>query len=371
LQKILILVPAATARGGITNYYQVLKEYLPSSTEYFERGARTWPIRNGFFSELIRAWRDYKVFKERLNEEDVDLVQTTTSLGIRTTIRDGLFIRYAKRKKIKAIVFFRGWDDTVENIIQNKYLSLFKYFFFPSDAVITLSNRSKEKLISWGYKKEIYLETTLVDKKLLSGFTEKLIITKNSQLFETKKVKLLFISRIEKRKGIYELLDAFQEIQQNRLNNFQFNLDIGGDGFELENIKKMIRDEDIENVSVHGFVSGDKKKELFKEANIFIFPSYGEGMPNAVLEAMGFGLPVITTEVGGLKDFFVEKQNGYFVRIANKSDLIKTLGSLISDQERFIRISKNNYKMAESNFRSDVVAERLNIIFEQILNKEK
>ncbi|HCX99207.1 MAG TPA: hypothetical protein DG754_03625 [Bacteroidales bacterium] len=68
--KILITVPASTARGGITNYYQVLRNEFSSNIEYFERGARTWPLRKGVITELIRAWKDFKAFKKRVERRN-------------------------------------------------------------------------------------------------------------------------------------------------------------------------------------------------------------------------------------------------------------------------------------------------------------
>jgi len=97
-KKVLLLVPAKTARGGVMNYYSVLRDELPGNFEYFERGARNWPYHNGFFTELKRALSDFKKFRERLIEKDIRLVQTSTSLSFSTTIRDGFFIRYSKKK---------------------------------------------------------------------------------------------------------------------------------------------------------------------------------------------------------------------------------------------------------------------------------
>ena len=364
--KILILVPAITARGGITNYYQVLRKEFGNEVEYFERGARTWPVRNGFGAELVRAWEDYQLFKKRLKKKDVSFIQTTTSLSVSTTIRDGLFIRYAHKKGIKTSVFFRGWDDRAEKKINKKFLWLFKFFFFKADNILTLSKKSKQQILNWGYPKQILLETTLVDKRLLENVSEKSISEKFYKVNQKKIINILFMSRIEKRKGIYELLKSYKELTKSYQNEFEFHLDICGDGSELENIKNYIDRERLEKVTIHGFTQGEKKRMIYEKSHLFIFPSYGEGMPNAVLEAMGFGIPVITTKVGGLVDFFQSGKNGLTIPIGSSKDIVLNIVKLTENLELMKRIGIDNYLYAKEHFRSDKVAMRIMKIFNKI-----
>lgn len=364
--KVLILVPALTARGGITNYYHVLKEEFPSNIEYFERGSRTWPIRKSFLQELIRAYRDYRNFKKRIKRKDISLVQSTTSLGLSTTLRDGLFLKYTQMKGIKTIVFFRGWDYEAEKKNQKFYLKLFKYFFFRADAFIVLSSHSKSVLNKWGYKRKIYIETTVVDKNLIKGISENYIKEKFDDIQKSGKINFLFLSRIEKSKGIYELIEAFEELKN--ISKYDLSLTICGDGFELEPIRQKVNLEQIEGVEIKGFVEGVDKRQAFLRAQIFVFPSHGEGMPNAVLEAMGFGLPVITTPVGGVVDFFKEGQNGFYTPIRNSQLLTKNIQKLIEDTEVMLPIAKTNYRTAFERFSSEKVASRILSIFCEVIN---
>ena len=365
-KKILILVPAVTARGGISNYYMVLKNHFSPEIEYYERGSRTWPIRRGFLPELIRAWRDYNNFKTRLKEGDISLVQSSTSLGLATSIRDGLFLRYARLKGIKTVAFFRGWDESAEKKVENIYLAVFRYFFFYSDCIIVLSDNAKQSLLKWGYKGEIIRETTLVDKNLVESVTSLELISKYEKVLETKKLKILFLSRLEKRKGIYEIIDAFKALK-NTVTSFELRLTICGDGLELENIKNKVRNEGIHDINITGFVSGMKKKVQFEESDLFVFPSHGEGMPNAVLEAMGFGLPVITTAVGGIMDFFVNEKHGYLIEKGNYMDIVHKIIMIIESGGKLKEFSINNYELANKEFRSDLVASRIETIFQKVI----
>lgn len=367
-RKVLILVPSTTARGGITNYYQVLRRELSEEFEYFERGSRTWPNRKGLIKELLRAWNDFKKYKTRLSKGDIVLIQTTTSLSLFTTIRDGFFVRYAIKRGIKSIVFFRGWDESAVKKA-GRYKWLFKYFFFKADKLITLSKKAKETLLKWDYKNEIFVETTLVDKGLLSNVNENSIIHKYESLKKEKNCfKLLYLSRIENRKGIYDLLEAYEILNQPSSGTvYSYLLNIYGDGSELESVKKLVISKGIVNIKVEGYVEGYQKEKAFREAHLFIFPSHGEGMPNAVLEALGFGLPVLTTPVGGLVDFFKSGINGSFINIKDPQDLAAKITKSSLDLDLIMEMALNNYKMANQLFRSDKVAERIRTIFDRTL----
>ncbi len=365
-KKVLILVPAVTARGGITNYYQVLKQEFAARIEYFERGSRTWPYRKGALSELLRAFKDYLLFKKRLSQNDIGLVQTTTSLGFNTIIRDGMFIRYAGKRGVKTLVFFRGWDDSATQKVEKKYFKLFKFFFSGVDKFITLSQKAKTDLQKWGFNQDISVETTLVDKKLLEEVDEFSIVEKYACMKNT--CNLLFLSRVERRKGIYELLEAFKVLSKNIGLVGKINLSICGDGMELDRVERWIQSENLTNIRLQGFVSGDAKKKAFDNAHLFIFPSYGEGMPNAVLEAMGFGLPVVSTPVGGVVDFFSPGKNGYYISIGDVHDIVVKIKKLLHDKGALSAMALHNYRLAQDCFRSDKVAKRMELIFDQTMN---
>lgn len=366
IKKTLILVPAPTARGGITNYYQVLRDEFDENIEYFERGARTWPVKDSKIKEAYRIFTDYIAFIKRLKRGDISLVQSTTSLSISTTIRDGLFLKIAQFYGSKTIVFFRGWEDGAERKI-NSLLWLFRHFFWKTDAMIVLSQRVSDSLKNWGYQKPIYIETTLFDKKIVEGVQVSSIADKYIYNNNNRVVKLLYLSRVERRKGVFDLLDAFSLLKNSHWEHkIDFSLNICGDGLALEEAKKHAASLDLSDVKYSGFIAGDDKIKAFKEAHMFVFPSYSEGMPNAVLEAMGFGLPVISTPVGGLVDFFKNEEHGLVFPIADVNQMYECIKKLSLDFERLQKIATDNFMYASEHFRSDEVAKRINKIFKDI-----
>lgn len=361
--KVLILVPGQKARGGITNYYYSIKKEFRYEVEYFLRGSRTYPFRESWLKDISQPFKDLWRFYKKIRKKEFTLLQTTTAFDDVSLIRDFMFIVLAKRYKMKVVVFFRGWDQSFAQKLEKKYLWLFKMVYFKSDAIIELSSDFRKKLISWGYRKNIYLETTLVDKDLVKDLKPEEIKIKYDNLED---LNILFLARIETAKGIYEAVDAFSIIKE-RYPAAKFT--IAGDGRETNNVLNYIAERKIEDVQLLGHISGEQKTECFKNSHIYLFPSYSEGMPNTVLEAMAFGLPVITRKVGGLVDFFQNDTNGYFTNSKDPEVFAGFIEKLLKDKALLKRISENNFEYAGEKFLSDKVAFRIEKIFDEVLEK--
>lgn len=111
----------------------------------------------------------------------------------------------------------------------------------------------------------------------------------------------LFLGRIVVEKGIYETLDTFRKIVATYPNS---RLKVVGNGSDFEYMNEYVKAHKIPNVDIAGNLNGRKLIDAFKESDFYIFPTaHAEGMPTSLLEAMAFGLPVLTRPVGGIKDF--------------------------------------------------------------------
>jgi glycosyltransferase involved in cell wall biosynthesis len=360
--NILILVPGENARGGITNYYYSIRKDLPENISYFYRGSRNWPKRASRISELFRLITDYFKFIGIVMKKDVKLVQTTTAFYSNSIFRDGLFLFISRLFGKKTIVFFRGWDDNFVHNISGLKKYIVKKIFFKSDAIIDLSEHNIEYLKRLGYTGQLYLETTLVDKALVDDIDINSLV--NQRIGSTKK-SILFLSRIEKAKGVYELLNVYTKVKKT---NPEFHLIFAGDGSEVEGLKEEVRKNNIKDVNFTGFVTGEVKKNLFVNASIFVFLSEVEGMPNAVLEAMSFGLPVITTNAGGIASVFKDGKNGRIVESVNTDFISENIVNIVNDKKVFTDYSTINYYEAKNTFWSNVVAERMMKIFNTVLD---
>ena len=123
-------------------------------------------------------------------------------------------------------------------------------------------------------------------------------------------VRLLFLGEIGPRKGVFDLLQAMAHLQGAAPGKAR--LEIGGNKNEAA-LEEAIRTQGLEDcVHFNGFVTGDLKKELLSRADVFVLPSYHEGLPVSILEAMSYGCAIISTPVGGIPE--VVRENGILVR---------------------------------------------------------
>ncbi len=144
-------------------------------------------------------------------------------------------------------------------------------------------------------------------------------------------LNVLFLGAIGQRKGIFDLLDVLREhraVFEGRL-----VLRIGGNG-ETERLQDYIRQHNLESLAqFEGWVSGEKKHELLSSSDVYILPSYHEGLPISILEAMNYHLPVISTPVGGTAEAVQEGINGFLVMPGDKEALYARLLQFVVQPE--------------------------------------
>ena len=139
-------------------------------------------------------------------------------------------------------------------------------------------------------------------------------------------VRVLFMGWVEREKGIYEIVEAVKEFRD-ALRGTRFI--ICGRGSQLENLQKEIAEQDLSSFfEFRGWVRGAEKIAALKQADIFVLPSHGEGMPNALLEAMAAGQAVIATRVGGIPEAIADDRLGRLVDVGDVQGLGRALVEL-------------------------------------------
>lgn len=130
--------------------------------------------------------------------------------------------------------------------------------------------------------------------------------------FGSNALKLLYVGNLVPYKGIDIALRALKELIDR---GHSVSLDIVGQGPMEQDLKEMARRLKIDSSSCfHGFVPfGERLFKIYEKSHVFFLPSLSEGTPKVVAEAMGFGLPVIASKVGGLPDLIEEGQTGFLI----------------------------------------------------------
>jgi glycosyltransferase involved in cell wall biosynthesis len=154
-------------------------------------------------------------------------------------------------------------------------------------------------------------------------------------------------------KGHADLIDAFS-----KLNDPRFHLVIAGDGPQRPALEKKLIDR------VHLIGHREDVPEVLSAFDIFVLPSYAnEGVPQAVMQAMAIGLPVITTRVGAIEEVVTEDETGVFVPPRNVQALAGAMLDLAKDQERMKRLGDTGRRVAGQRFSIERMLDRMEEVF--------
>jgi len=160
------------------------------------------------------------------------------------------------------------------------------------------------------------------------------------------KVKILFIGRLIPRKGFQRVVQALPQVR--KLVKTPFEIEVVGTGSyqeELDELAEHVHVSDLIHYS--GSVPYEKLEKSYQDADIFILTSLSEGMPSVILEAMGCGLPVIASDVGGNNEIVHEGQNGYLINGDDIDTLALRLAALINDEELRRTMGQKSYEIAQ------------------------
>lgn len=331
--KLLITCPNLKLLGGVANHYLGLKPYWNEEVKYQQIGKRSKRNGSGIYWFLI----DIVLFLKNLICFRPDYILFNPSIGVSALKRDFILQKISQILGFKTAIFIHGFDLPTFERMNKVWL---KTNFNQSSLIFVLAKKFKQKLKAIGVTTPIERTSTKVDDRLLKDF--------NISQRDGKRGDILFLSRVEKAKGIYETLDTFKLLKKDYP---ALKLRIVGDGSELNKIIDKIKSEDIRDVFITGMLRGDDVAKAYQESLLLLLPSYyGEGMPTTVLEAMAFGLPVITRPVGGLVDFFEDGKMGRMNETLYPQKIAEYIRPYLDDSELTLNTAKFNHKYATEHF---------------------
>ena len=179
---------------------------------------------------------------------------------------------------------------------------------------------------------------------------------------------ILFIGHLETFKGIFELLDAFYEINKKHTNT---KLMIVGEGHEEQKVRDTVSKLKLEGSTIFtGKVSPETIQNYYQMADIFTLPSYTEGLPLVVIEAMACGLPVIVSTAGGIPELVKDSKNGFLVSPKDKLILTKKLEILVDKKELREKFGLKAFETVDDEFNIDKKVDKLIKIYQERIKNE-
>ena len=338
--KILIVGPSKTTRGGITSVISAHQNFT-----FWKKNNCIWiesyDDKNTMekFLYFLKA-----ISKFFINLRSSQIVYIHIALGT-TALRKFFFFALAKLFKKKVILHFHTPGNAIDI---PKDLWKVRYMFMNSNRVVVLSKAWSKMLIQ---------EFKISNVHVVENPSPLAPIS-----FE-KNNSILFLGTLSDRKGYKDLLVAYSIIKNNFLD---WKIELCGNG-NLKEVENFIIDLGIQNnVIIRGWVNEKDRYDALKRASIFCLPSYAEGLPVAVLEALSYKCSILTTPVGGIPDYFESGKDCLLVEPGKIEELTHALKKLMSDKILREKLVKNSNKIYENYFNPKIIDYKINKLINEL-----
>jgi glycosyltransferase involved in cell wall biosynthesis len=180
------------------------------------------------------------------------------------------------------------------------------------------------------------------------------------KLLTTRPVAVGYFGRLSKEKGILNLVEAIPYILKKE-NKIEFH--IGGDGELLNEIRNRLASNNLNhNVNLYGWIPHDELPDHLNNLKLIVLPSYTEGLPNIMLEAMACGTPVLSTAVGAIPGIIKDGETG-FIMANNSAECIADNILRVLHNDRLEQIANNARSIVENEYTFESAVERFRILF--------
>ena len=315
--SVLVIAPGPNTEGGITTVIDRVTAALSCSSRVELR----WIATHRSGSAMEKLFQAISGFLEATYHiRKYDIVHIHSSLKV-SFVRKSAYFWLAKVFRMPVIWHFHAPDrGFVEFFANGRPLASYgKFVLARCSYVVVLSKRWEElarKIIPSARFRIIYNPTPDVpdhNKAASRGHSQ----------------RILYLGHLYPKKGYSYLIRAFAQVAAAFPDS---ELILAGSG-EVAEAKELCAELGIsERVKIPGWIKDPARTDELRKATIFVLPSFEEGLPMAVLEAMAYSLPVIVTPVGGIPDVIRDMENGILVEPGNTESIAAAMQKLLSDR---------------------------------------
>lgn len=300
---------------------------------------------------FVRAASRFVRFVARVESHRPDAVLLFVAVGA-SIVEKGAMAWYAQLRGIPTLMFPRG-----ASIVDACRTSAFtrtwaRASFRGADKIVCQGRLWQEfavDVLGFAHRDVVVLRNWTATRELLEIGARR---SARRQL----PVRLLFVGWLERDKGIFELLDACEQSVHGR----EFTLAIAGEGHASSEARALVALRGMSEV-VHflGWLPPQDLERALAAADVFVLPSWAEGLPNAMIEAMAARLAVIVTAVGAIPDVISDHHSGLLVAPRNTESLRRALTEIIDDPDLRERLAAEAYQIALREFGVEAAVETI------------
>ena len=405
--KILLVNKFHYLKGGSEKYYfdlaKLLKEHghevaffsmkdekniKTDCKEYFVENS-DMNSKNVFKAlDVIYSKKNKKAMEEALDDFKPDIVhlnnfQRQLSASIIKPIKKRnipiVFTAHDLQAICPAIVMLDSEKNICDKCINGKYFNCIKKKCVKNSSLKSLLGAIEGKYYRYKniYSKQInkiitpseFYKTKLVEDGISP---EKIEALHNFIDIDDYNVKIedegyaLYYGRIIKEKGVLNLIKAFKNIENHKLY-------IAGDGPDIENVKKYIKNNELdEKIKLLGFLNSDQVKDYVRKARFIVVPSvWYENCPYSVLETLAMGKPIIGSNLGGIPELVKNNETGLIYKYDNINELTDKMKELLENKSKAEELGNTAKKTAKENFSKEAYYNKIIKIYEGVMKDVK
>lgn len=353
-KTVCMIVQDKMVKGGIaaviSGYYNSILEdkYNLIYIESYKDGNK--------LTKLFQAFKGYFLFLKVLFSNKPDLIHIHSSFGP-SFYRKLIYIYISFWAKIPIINHIHGADFDTFFLQAGKWKkSLIRNTYGHCSVLIALSEEWKLKL------------SQIVPK-------EKITVIKNYSILhddviaERKARKcnntVLFLGELGKRKGCYDIPAVVEKVID-KIPEAKFVLAGAGSEEDEEAIISIAKEIEVEScIEFPGWIRDEKKNMALRDADVFFLPSYNEGMPMSILDAMGYGLPVVSTFVGGIPELIQNGVNGFVFNPGDTIGMAEGIISILQNTKKRNLMIDANSQIVQNQFSLEKHLEALDQLYKK------
>lgn len=271
------------------------------------------------------------------------------SLGPISFLLDALLLAIIRLFRIKYVLYIHGLG--VKNLAQNTNCVISwvtKKVFKNAHGALILGKNLKKDVVPYIKDERLFvLPNAIPDNKMR-------YLKSNKLCLKTDDITVLYLSNLRPAKGTMDFLEMAKKIHAKR-KNVVFK--IAGPYRDIEfynQLQQVIKNENLEEcVEILGEVHGKSKADLYAHSDVFVFPSHQEALPLVNLEAMQWGLPIVTTCVGSVPEIVRDKINGFVVSPRDIKALTDRVITLIDDDDLRMKMGQAGRELYEKYYTID------------------
>ncbi len=310
------------------------------------------------YSNIRAALKDIVRFFQALRAHRPQLCHLNTAYGV-SFAKHGLCAAIARLAGSRVLLHLHCSLPALYTGQPGWWRWFFRQVLRMTSGVIALSSEW-EQLAQILPGKPIYILKNAIDLEPYQAIARERVVGSS----ERRPLRVLYLGYIWKAKGSYDLVQAAGMLASLRE---QVVIDLVGSEMrppELEQLTHLIQDIGLTGmVNLHPPAFGKDKLDFFRGADIFVYPSYSEGMPMAVIEAMASGLPIVASTAGGLPDLVQDGVNGLLVEPGQPDQLAAALHSLAGDPTLRRSLGEQSARLAAEHFDIEQHIDRLVTIY--------